>query len=410
MTINWKELFAERTRDSERAELGNLLGFGSVSGLISLAGGFPAPELFPVDAFREAFDAVMASDSGAALQYGISEGFAPLREFLAERMSGSGASVSIENVVITTGSQQGLDLVARLLVDPGSPVVVEDPSYSGGLDALRASQARFIAIPSDEEGMRVDILEESLPRITPAPRLIYVLPNFQNPSGGTLSLERRHRLLELSFRHGIPILEDDPYGELRYEGEHLPSLKSMDTLGNVIYLGTFSKILAPGLRLGWVAAPPELVRPLVRLKQTADLHSSTLSQRLTYEVCRAGLLERHVERVRPIYRERRDLMLRALASTLPAGARCSRPEGGLFLWVSLSGGVDTGAMLADALREGVAYVPGAAFQPLGGRTSSMRLNFSGVAPGQIEEGITRLSRVIAKRCIQPPPSTARAAA
>jgi len=362
-------------------------------GLISLAGGYPAPELFPVDAFREAFDAVLSTDAGAALQYGTAEGYLPLREFLAGRMARFGIRASPEEVMITHGSQQGLDLVARLFVDWGSPVAVEDPSYVGGLQAFDGYGARYLAIPTDEDGMQVDWLEEALARGEVRPRLIYALSNFQNPSGATLSLERRHRLLELSYRHHIPILEDDPYGELRYEGKDLPSLKSLDVEGNVIYLGTFSKILAPGLRLGWVVAPTGVIRGLLLGKEAADLHTNSLAQRAVHELCRRGLLDRHIPRIRSVYRGRRDAMLRALAAHLPDGARWSRPKGGLFLWVQLPGGVDTDAMLPDAVREKVVYVPGSAFSPRRERTSAMRLNFSNCPPAEIEEGVRRLGMV-----------------
>ena len=393
MGLDWQGLFAERFRSSQESPLGDLLRFSSIPDLISLAGGYPASELFPVDAFREAFEAVLLSDARAALQYSPTEGYLPLREFLAARMGRFGISASPQELMITHGSQQGLDLVARLFVDSGSLVVVEDPSYVGGLQAFSSYEARYLVIPTDEDGMQVDRLEEALAGGGPRPRLIYVLPNFQNPSGVTLSLERRHRLLELSYRYGIPILEDDPYGELRYEGKSLPSLKSMDVEGNVIYLGTFSKILVPGLRLGWVVAPREVIQRLLDGKQAADLHTGSLTQRAVYEVCRRDMLDRHIGRMRSVYRRRRDAMLRSLENHLPANAGWSHPQGGIFLWVRLSGGVDTAAMLAEAVREKVAYVPGSAFNPRGEKTDAMRLNFSSSTPAQIEEGVRRLARV-----------------
>ncbi len=396
MGITWHEHFAERARPASSSDLGHLLGFGSRTDLISLAGGFPAPELFPVELFQEALNAVMTSDGQAALQYGPTEGYLPLRAFLAERMGRFGISAEPEEVLITSGSQQGLDLVARLFVDPGSIVAVEDPSYVGGLEAFGSYQARYATVPIDEEGMQVDWLAELLPQLEPAPRLIYVLPNFQNPSGGTLSLARRKRLLELSYRHSLPIVEDDPYGELRYEGEHLPSLKSLDTEGIVINLGTFSKILSPGVRLGWVVAPREVIRQLVRAKQAADLHTASLVQRAAYEVCRTGFLDRHVETIKPAYRERRDVMAQALAGVLPSGSSLSRPQGGLFLWAGLPAGIDAAALLVDAVREGVAYVPGVAFHPHHDRTNTLRLNFSGVDPALIEEAVARLGRGLAR--------------
>lgn len=394
MGVHWQGLYAERVRFAQGSALRDLLRFGSMPDLISLAGGFPAPELFPVDAFRDAMEAVLASEAGAALQYGPTEGYMPLRGFLAERMSRFGVAAGPEEVLVTSGSQQGLDLVARLLVDPGSLVVVEDPSYVGGLAAFGGCQAGYLVVPMDGEGMQVELLEELLERGGPKPRLIYALPNFQNPGGSTLSLGRRHRLLELSYRHGIAILEDDPYGELRYEGEPLPSLKSLDTEGNVIYLGSFSKILSPGVRLGWVVASREVIERLAGIKQGMDLNTNSLAQHVVYRVCRKGLLEKHVEEAKPVYRERRDVMLRALAKQLPEGARWSRPEGGLFVWVQLPQGLDTNAMLVEAVqKEKVAYVPGIAFHPRGDRTNTVRLNFSAVSVPMIREGVRRLGRV-----------------
>ncbi len=394
MGVHWQSLYAERVRHARGSALRDLLRAGSIPDVVSLAGGFPAPELFPVDAFRHATEAVLASEAGAALQYGPTEGYLPLRSFLAERMSRFGVAASPEEVLVTSGSQQGLDLVARLLLGPGSAVVVEDPSYVGGLLAFASCQAQYLAITVDAEGMQVDLLEDLLGRNGPKPKLIYALPNFQNPAGSTLSLPRRHRLLELSYRYGIPILEDDPYGELRYDGEHLPSLKSLDTEGNVIYLGSFSKILSPGVRLGWVVAPRDVVDQLADMKQAVDLNTNSLAQHVVHQLCLTGLLERHIEAVKPVYRERRDVMLQALAKHLPAGSSWSRPQGGLFIWAQLPQGLDTNAMLVEAVqKEKVAYVPGIAFHPRGDRTNTVRLNFSAVSVPMIRDGVRRLGRV-----------------
>jgi 2-aminoadipate transaminase len=393
MSLNWQDHYAERIRIDSGPTLGSLLGLGPDT--ISLAGGLPAPEFFPLDAIQEAVTSVLASDAHGALQYGPTPGYYPLREFLADRMSAVGVTASAEQVLITTGSQQGLDLVARLLIDPGSTIVVEDPSYAGGLQAFDSCQASYLAVPIDNDGMRVDLLEERLAAGGPRPRFIYALPNFQNPSGVTLNLERRQRLLELAYRHRTPILEDDPYGELRYDGEVLPSIKSMDVEGSVIYLGTFSKILAPGLRLGWVVADEAVIQQLTRLKQGVDLHTDSLSQRIACQVSRNGWLERQIEMVKPVYRERRDAMLRALERYLPGGTTWTRPLGGLFVWATLPDGIDTAAMLGDALDRKVAYVPGVAFHPHRDRNNGMRLNFSATDAKTIEEGVRRLGEVAA---------------
>lgn len=393
MGIQWQSLYAERVRLAQGPTLRDVLRFGTDPDLISLAGGFPAPELFPVDAFQDAANTVLSSESAIALQYGPTEGYLPLRAFLAERLSRSGIAANPEEMLITNGSQQGLDLVAKLLVDPGSIVVVEDPTYVGGLTAFGSYQSSYLVVPVDAEGMKVDVLAELLQREGAKPRLIYALPNFQNPGGNTLSLDRRHQLLELSYRYGIPILEDDPYGELRYEGKSIPSIKALDTGGSVIYLGSFSKILSPGVRLGWVVASKEIIERLADVKQGMDLNTNSFVQHVVYQVCRDGLLEKHIEKVKPIYRERRDVMLRALAKRMPEGSMWSRPSGGLFVWAQLPSGVDAKAMLVESLKEKVAYVPGIVFHPHRDRTNTIRLNFSAVPIPRIREGIRRLGRV-----------------
>lgn len=394
MGVNWEGLYSDSARAAQGSPLRDLLRYGASPDVISLAGGFPAPELFPVDAFRAAAEAALTEDPGAALQYSLAEGYPPLRAFVADRLTRQGIRVSPEEVLMTNGSQQGLELVARLLVTQGCEVVSEDPSYVGGLSVFGCHHADYRVVSVDADGMQVDLLEELLRSDGPKPKLIYALPNFQNPTGNTLSLSRRHKLLELSYRHGIPILEDDAYGELRFEGEHIPSLKSMDSEGAVIYMGSFSKILSPGVRLGWLVAKEEVIHHLLGLKLAMDLSGNSLTQHIVYRVCSTGMLEGHIEGVKPFYRERRDAMLRGLEKHLPEGATWSRPKGGLFVWVRLPEGIDAQAMLADALREKVAYVPGIAFHPLRDCSNTMRLNFSGVPVPKIREGVRRLGRVV----------------
>ncbi len=396
MGVNWESLYTDSARVAQVSPLRDLLRFGSAPDVISLAGGFPAPELFPADAFREAAEAALTTDPGAALQYGPAEGYPPLRAFLADRLTHQGISVSPEEVLITNGSQQGLELVARLLVTRGCQVVAEDPSYVGGLSVFGCHHADYMVVSVDGDGMQVERLEEQLRGEGPKPKLIYALPNFQNPTGNTLSLARRHRLLDLSYRHGIPILEDDAYGELRFEGEHIPSLKSMDSEESVIYMGSFSKILSPGVRLGWLVAKEGVIAHLLGLKLGMDLSANSLTQHVVYRVCSTGMLDGHIEGVKPFYRERRDAMLRGLERHLPAGATWSRPEGGLFVWVRLPEGLDAEEMLAEAVREKVAYVPGMAFHPLKDCSNTMRLNFSAVPVPKIREGVRRLGRVVTR--------------
>jgi 2-aminoadipate transaminase len=321
-------------------------------------------------------------------------------------MSRYGVKVGPENVLITSGSQQALDLIGKLLINPGDRVLTEAPTYLGALQAFNAYQADYLPVPIDHHGMDVDALEEQL---RGGPKFVYALPNFQNPAGVTLELGRRRRLIERAAHYGIPIVEDDPYGQLRFEGEHLPALVKLDAethgcangertfTGNVLYLSTLSKTLAPGLRIAWVVAPEVVISKLVQIKQGADLHTSTFCQHVAYEVARGGFLDRHVRTIRAVYRERRDAMVRALDRHAPPGVHWTRPDGGLFLWATLPDGFDTLKLLDEAIAEKVAFVPGAAFYPCGGGERTMRLNFSYAAPGVIEEGIRRLCKVIERK-------------
>jgi 2-aminoadipate transaminase len=371
--------------------------------IISFAGGLPAPEVFPLPEVEEAVHRVLAEQGRAALQYGTTEGYLPLRELLVRHMARYGIRVTPASVLVTSGAQQALDLVGKLLLNPGDRIVTEEPTFLGAIQAFTAYQAEFATVPIDGDGLRVDLVEEAL---RSGPKFLYVLPNFQNPGGVTLSLERRRRLVELASRYGCPIVEDDPYGQLRYEGRHLPPLVKVDAeyhgcangergfRGGVVYLGTLSKTLAPGFRLGWVVAPPEVIEKLVQLKQGTDLHTSTFIQMVAHEVARGGFLDRHVRQIRKVYGDRRDAMLRALETHFPPGVRWTRPEGGLFLWVTLPAQLDSAELLQEALAEKVAFVPGGSFFPKGGGSSTCRLNFSYCDPQKIDEGIRRLAGVL----------------
>jgi 2-aminoadipate transaminase len=389
--------------------------------IISFGGGLPAPEAFPRAEVEAAAVRVLSEHGSAALQYGATEGFGPLRELLVRHMARYGIEVGVENVLVTTGSQQALDLIGKLLVNPGDRVAVEAPTYLGALQAWNGYQAEYITIPVDDEGLRVELLEDAL---RAAPKFLYVLPNFQNPSGVTLSAGRRRRIVELAARYGTPIVEDDPYGQLRYEGRHLPPLVRVDAelhgcctgggggfRGAVLYLGTLSKTLAPGLRIGWVVAPAEVIGRLAQMKQGVDLHTSTFAQMVAYETARGGFLDRHIPVVRKVYRERRDAMLAALARHFPPGVRWTHPQGGLFLWVTLPAGWDASALLEEALAAKVAFIPGTAFHPDGSGRNTMRLNFSYCAPEVIEKGIQRLGgvlwRAVTRRVVVPRAASAR---
>jgi 2-aminoadipate transaminase len=361
--------------------------------ILSFAGGLPAPELFPVRELAAAVDDVLRREGPAALQYSVTEGFHPLREWVAARLTRQGARVTAEQVLITCGAQQGIELVGKTLLDPGDRVAVESPSYLAALQCFGGYEATFLPIGSDDQGFQVDDLERAIAK-GKVPKLIYVVAEFHNPKGTTLSAERRERLMALARAHRIAILEDNPYGELRFTGSAPPSLLSMDDTGLVIHLGTFSKTLAPGLRLGWLVAPPELHRAATVAKQASDLHSPTLNQRAAARLLESFDYDGHLGRIRQAYGERCLAMQGALARHLPEGTKWTRPEGGLFLWASLPRGLKADDLFADALREKVAFVPGSAFFPAEKRHEFLRLNFSNRSPERIEEGIARLGNVV----------------
>ena len=399
----WDERFALRTDNIGSSAIREMLKFTSQPDVISFAGGMPAPEVFPTEKFKEACDVVLTEMGDNALQYGTTEGYQPLREMIAKNAAKYGIQISADNVMITSGSQQALDLLGRIFINRGDRVLVESPTYLGAIQAWNAYGVKYVTIPSDQDGMRTDLLES---RLRMGIKFIYVLPNFQNPTGVTLSRERRKQLIEIADAYGVPIVEDDPYGQLRFEGEHLPPVVVLDDemrakevpiySGNVIYTSTFSKILAPGLRLAWVVAPCEVIKKLVQAKQGADLHTSTFNQYLAYEVANTQWMKSHIKIIRSTYKERRDTMLSALEKYMPEGVHWTHPKGGLFLWGTLPEGMDANVIFKSAVESRVAFVPGTSFHPLGGGENTMRLNFSNSKPEMIEEGIKRLAEVIKK--------------
>ena len=397
MQTPWEYRYAFRTQHMSSSVIRELLKLTEQPEIISFAGGLPAPEVFPIQRFREASNTVLENFGPQSLQYSTTEGHRPLREMIARHISRFSSEVSADNVLITSGSQQALDFVGRLFVNRGDFIVVESPTYVGALQAWNAYGAQYIPVRADEHGMIVDELEAAL-RV--GPKFIYVLPNFQNPSGSTLSLERRMQLVRIADKYGVPIIEDDPYGQLRYEGEHIPSIVALDSeyrgpngghySGNVIYLSTFSKLLAPGLRLGWVIAPAEVIQKLVLSKQAADLHTSSFNQYIAFEAAKGGFLDEHVKLIRATYKERRDVMIEMMEEMFPASVSWRKPKGGMFLWSILPEGMDSSEVLKRAVEKKVAFVPGEAFHPIGGGKNTMRLNFSYSSPETIREGITRL--------------------
>lgn len=356
--------------------------------IISFAGGLPAAQTFPVDALRAACDRVFSSAPESGLQYGPTEGYQPLRQWVADKHK-----VDPSSVLITTGSQQALDLLGKVFIDPGSKVLVEAPTYLGALQAFSIFEPHYAEVPTDDNGLRVDQLSESL---ASGARFLYTIPNFQNPTGRELPLARRQVLAERARALGLLLVEDNPYGELRYAGEPIASLHSMNPDG-VLYLGSFSKILAPGLRLGYVLAPPSIHAKLVKAKQASDLHTPTFTQRLAWEVLSTGMLDQHIASVCDRYGAHCSAMLNALSRHMPTGVRWSKPQGGMFIWVDLPPSIDALALLDEAVANKVAFVPGAPFYANSPRANALRLAFVTVPPSQIEEGIARLGKILAQR-------------
>lgn len=362
--------------------------------VLSFAGGLPAPEAFPAEALAQAHADVLSRDADAALQYGPTEGFSPLRAWIAARMTRRGLPARAEQVIVTTGSQQGIDLVGKALLDPGDLVVVDSPSYLAALQCFSMYEARFASIASDDEGICVDELEAVLRR--ERVKLIYLVPTFQNPRGTTLSLARRARIAELAREHQVTVLEDDPYGELRYRGAAVPPIAGIDPRAPVIYLGTFSKTLAPGLRLGYAVGDEQILRALTIAKQAADLHSSSLSQRAVAQMLQTFDYDAHLRGLQKLYGERLAAMMASLERSLPPGTTWTEPDGGLFIWVKLPRGLDAQDLFAEALRERVAFVPGAPFFAGEPDRSTLRLNFSNRPPELIAEGMARLGAVVSR--------------
>src|SRR5581483_9944910 len=356
----------------------------------------PAPELFPTEAIAQCTREVMEEYGARALQYTVTDGIPEMREWVAQRLTRRlGTPFDAHQIIIVNGSQQGLDLLAKILIDPGDHIVLENPSYLGAIHAFDAYQARYLAVDTDEEGMVPESLEHVLAHAEPPPKFVYLVANFQNPTGRTLSGDRRERIVRICEHFGVPIVEDDPYGELRFEGEDLPPLVSYPSSGTNIYCGTGSKILAPGMRVAWLAVrDPDVHEKLVLAKQGADLQSGTLTQYIFARiVSRAQEFERHVQAIRRVYHQRRDVMYDALAEMMPKTVSFNRPQGGMFLWARAAG-IDTSELLQVAAKDNVVFVPGVSFYPHCDVTDGMRLNFSNASPEKIREGIGRLAQAV----------------
>ena len=362
-------------------------------GTISFAGGLPDPNLFPAEAMKASTDKILTENPNAALQYGLTLGRVSLREKIVGLMEREGVKTTVDNIAITTGSQQAITVAAMLLLEEDSVIITENPSYLGAFAAFKPFATNYVGVNGDEEGMLMDELEETL-KNTPKAKMIYVIPNFQNPSGRTWSLERRKKLLELARKYDLPILEDNAYGEVRFEGERVPSIKSMDTEGRVIYLGSFSKILSPGLRVGWACADEEVILKYELVKNGLDLQSAELAQMQVDEFLNANDLDEHIAKINKVYKERRDLMLKTIDEEFPKEAKYFYPEGGMFIWVELPSHVNTRDLLVKAIDKKVGFVPGGSFYPKGDCESSMRLNFSTMENDKIVEGIKILGKLL----------------
>lgn len=390
--------FASRMNLLKGSAIRELLKLAGRPEVMSFAGGMPAPELFPVEQVMEASMAVLKESGRTALQYSSTEGFPRLREQIAERMlAKNNIKTDADHILVTSGSQQGLDFSARVFLDPGDVVLLESPSYLGAVNAFKAAEPTFIEVPTDDGGMIMEELEKIL-ATTEKVKMIYVIPDFQNPTGRTWDLDRRHKFMEIVNRYEIPVVEDNPYGELRFEGEYMPALKSLDTKGLVVYLGTFSKILAPGYRLGWVCAEDEILAKYNFMEQAASLQASTIGQMETSKWIDMFDLDGHVNKIREVYRKRRDVMMDTLKKELPEGCECTYPVGGLFTWVVLPESFNSEEKMKDlqmkCLEKNVAFVAGGSFFPNGGHENTLRLNYSCMPEEKIVKGITILCQTI----------------
>ncbi len=394
---DFTRFYAKRTRLMRASEIRELLKVVESRDVISLAGGLPDPHSFPREELAEIASYVIREYGEMALQYSATQGTRVLREALSKFMAKFMINALPDNILVTTGSQQALDIIARTLIDPGDIVVVELPTYLAAINVFKLYEPNFIGIPLDDEGMRVDILEDKLKEIYSAGKkvkLVYTVPTAQNPSGVTMSIDRRKYLLELAEKYDFLVVEDDPYSHFLFEPIPFKHLKAMDSSGRVIYISTVSKILSPGLRIGWIVASQSLISIFERAKQSMDLHTPTLNQFIVAEALRRDIIDRHLPRIKEIYRMKKNIMLEALEEYFPENSRWTRPAGGLFIFAYLPEGIDTKAMLPKALERGVIYVPGQSFFVDGSGKNTMRLNFSYPSPEKIEEGIRRLGQVI----------------
>jgi 2-aminoadipate transaminase len=388
--LKWN--FSQRAQKLQGSAIREILKITMRPEVISFAGGLPSPATFPVEQMKAAFDEVLSLQGKIALQYGPTDGYGPLREWVANSLSVNGSTISMDQVLMVSGSQQGLDLLGKVLIDEGSKVLVETPSYLGALQAFSLYGPEFVSMPTDDGGL----IPEQVAALGQGARLLYSLPNFQNPTGRTMSLERRQALVETCARLGVPLIEDDPYGALSYRNAPLPKMLNMNPDG-VIYMGSFSKVLTPGIRLGYVVAPRPLVEKMEQAKQATDLHTAQLTQMVVHEVIKNGFLDTHIPTIRQLYSDQCDAMLAALQTYFPSSASWTKPDGGMFIWVTLPKHIDSMKLLAEAIEQHVAFVPGAPFYANTPESNTLRLSFVTVPPAKIREGIEKLGKLIAAK-------------
>jgi 2-aminoadipate transaminase len=401
MVVNIERLYSDRAGKMKTSVIRELLKVAQDPEIISFAGGLPNPNSFPIDDLHNIINNVMRKDAKKALQYGETKGLLEIRENIAERANKDGmTNIDAEQVLMTTGSQQALDTVGKIFLNPGDTALVGLPTYLGGINAFRSYESNLEGIPLDKDGLRVDLLEEKLIELKKEeiyPKFIYVVPTFQNPAGVVMPEKRRKMLIDIANEYDFIIIEDDPYGKLRYDMKHVKPIKAFDDEGRVIYMSTFSKILAPGFRLAWTIASEEITRKMMICKQALDLCSSTFSQYVANEFIRQGSLDLHIMKICEMYKPKRDVMINSIKQYFPEGYECNKPHGGMFAWVTLPEGIDTEILFLDAIKSKVAYVHGKAFHVDGGGGRSLRLNFSFPSNEKIEEGIKRLGVVIDKK-------------
>ncbi|MBU5590681.1 PLP-dependent aminotransferase family protein [Clostridium sp. MSJ-4] len=388
--------FSDRMGEIKASEIRELLKLTQQPEIISFAGGLPAPELFPIENMEKVASKVIREQGREALQYSTTEGFNPLREVIIEqRLKPVGINASLENIMITSGSQQALEFSAKLFINEGDVILCESPSYLGAINAFKAYKPTFVEIPMDDDGMIIEELEKALKEHKNT-KFIYTIPDFQNPTGKTMTIERRKRLAEIGAEYQVPVIEDSPYGELIFDGEKYPTIKSFDKEGFVIQLGTYSKTFCPGLRIGWVCGHKDIIQKYVMIKQGADLQSSTLDQRIAAAYMKEYNLDEHIAKIIEVYKKRRDIMINSMKAYFPKEIKFTNSKGGLFTWVELKEGLDAAEILKEALEEKVAFVPGASFFPNGGHKNYFRLNYSNMPEEKIKEGIERLGKVLSK--------------